>query len=299
MQEELEHSDWKGRTGGTPWMQNFMMKTFRYLPLCLIYFFVAWGALFYMLFNRQGFKWAYRYFRQRRGYGVLKSVGWVYANHFRFGQVVADRFAMYSGKRFKLDVEGQEIFDELERGECGFMQLSSHVGNYELAGYTLVSKYKTLYALMFGGETQQVMSGRSRMFADKRLCMIPMQADLSHIFLLNNALADGQIVSMAGDRVFGSQKHVRCRFMGAEASFPYGPFVMAVQRDVPVLAVFVMKESMSRYRVYVRRMELSGDALPNRKAKVHALAQTFATALEGIMQQYPAQWYNYYDFWKE
>jgi predicted LPLAT superfamily acyltransferase len=29
------------------------------------------------------------------------------------------------------------------------------------------------------------------------------------------------------------------------------------------------------------------------------LAQHFATQLEDIVRHYPAQWFNYYDFWKQ
>lgn len=296
---DLNHTEWKGNTGGKPWMQVFMAKTFRYIPLCILYWCMGWVIPFYMLFSRQGYHWAFQYFHKHRGYNKLKSFIWVYFNHFRMGQVVIDRFAMYSGKRFKIVQDGQELFNELSEQESGFMQLSSHVGNYELAGYSLVSKNKTFTALVFGGETAQVMDGRKEMFADKRLQMVPVSADLSHIFALNNALAEGNIVSMTGDRIFGSQKHVLCDFMGSKARFPMGPYAMAVQRGVPVLAVFVMKESIHTYHIYVRKIQLPEGVTLKRNEKMAALAQSFAHELELVMDKYPAQWYNYYDFWKQ
>lgn len=298
-EERLDHSEWKGTTGGTPWMQRFMVKTFRHMPLFIPYWCMGWVILFYMLFNHQEYLWTYRYFRKRRGFSRLKSFIWVYVNHFRFGQVVVDRFAMYSGKHFELHVEGQELFDELEAGESGFIQVGSHVGNYELAGYTLVAKHKTFNALVFSGETEEVASGRNRMFADKNIKVVPVSPDLSHIFTLNSALADGNIVSIPGDRIFGSPKYLVCDFMGSKARFPLGPYAMAVQRDVPMLAVFVMKESTKRYNVYVRRLELPADKPLKRNEKMAALAQTFATEMEKILDTYPSQWYNYFDFWKD
>jgi predicted LPLAT superfamily acyltransferase len=109
---------------------------------------------------------------------------------------------------------------------------------------------------------------------------------------------------MPGDRIFGSQKSVTCNFLGAPAQFPLGPFALAVQRDVPVLTVFVMKESTWQYRIFIHRLEpadldtttLAPGAV--RKAKMEALARNYAAQLETVVRRYPTQWYNYYDFWQ-
>lgn len=295
MDTKLDHKDWKGTTGGTTWMQKLLVAWFKHSPLCIPYFCMAWMVPFYMIFNHRGYISMYQYFRMRHGYSPLKSFWNVYVNHFRFGQIIIDRFAMYAGKRFNIDVEGQELFDKLDSLEDGFIQLSSHVGNYELAGYSLRPKQKTFNVLVFAGETQQVMNGRAAMFAGKRINMIPVAEDMSHIFKLNSVLSEGNIVSIPGDRVFGSPRYVTCDFMGGKAHFPLGPFAMAVQRNVQMLAVFVMKETMRNYKVYVKKLDIP-DLKRNEKA--NALAQTFANELEKMMRKYPTQWFNYYDFWE-
>lgn len=45
---------------------------------------------------------------------------------------------------------------------------------------------------------------------------------------------------------------MKCNFMGGEASFPLGPFAMATQRGINMLAVFVMKKSIHKYCIYVK-----------------------------------------------
>ena len=80
----------------------------------------------------------YRYFRQRHGYGRLRSAWKTYTNHCLFAQVVLDKFAMYAGRRFRTKLVGYENFLRLAAQPEGFIQLSAHVGNYEIAGYTLV-----------------------------------------------------------------------------------------------------------------------------------------------------------------
>ena len=292
---EPAHSQWSGRTDGTPFMQKALIVLFKVVPLEVIYAVMALVVPFYMLFNRKGYLAMYHFFRQRLGKGWLGAVGHVYLNHFRFGEVVLDRFATYAGVRFKLTIDGNEHFLRLNEGEKGFMMLSSHVGNYEQAGYVLKSDRKSFNALIYSGESATVMNGRKRQFVDSNIHMIPVQADMSHLFLLNSILDEGNIVSMPADRCFGSAQSVGCQFFGAEAQFPLGPFATAVQKEGPALAVMVMKEGTRRYRAFVRPVECD-TTLPHRK-QMAAMAQNFATTLEEIVRRYPHQWYNYFEFW--
>lgn len=278
-------------------MQRTLIRWLRHTPLELPYFCMAWMVPFYMLFNHKGYLAIYHYFRQRHGYGRLKAFGCVYLNHFRFGQIIIDRFAMFAGKRFKLEVKGQELFDELDREEKGFLIISSHVGNYELAGYTLIPKNKTFNALVFAGESEQMMKGRSQMFAGKRINMIPMKEDMSHVFKINSILADGDIVSIAGDRIFGSPRHVAVDFMGGKANFPLGPFALAAQRDIKVLAVFVMKTGIHTYQAKVVKLGIPEAA--KRTEVPGLLATMFAKELETVVREHPEQWFNFFEFWNE
>ena len=275
-------------------MQRSLIRMFRVLPLGALYGCMALVIPFYMLFSK-GFKASYDFYRKRMGYGAVASFFHVYANEFEFGKVVLDRFAAYAGKKFDMEAPRMDLFEELCAGKEGFVQLSSHVGNYEMVGYSLVSP-KRINALVYGGETATVMQNRALLFGATNVTMVPVSEDLSHIFALNNALADGEIVSVPGDRVFGSQKTVRCRFFGEPASFPAGPFTLAAQRDVPVLCVFVMKEGRRKYKVLLERLsELAG---ATRQERIQALADAYASLLEAIVRQSPHQWYNFYDFWK-
>jgi hypothetical protein len=122
---------------------------------------------------------------------------------------------MYAGKEYGFDIEGYEHFAALDTSEEGFMIYSSHVGNYEVAGYSLVSEHKRYNALVYGGESPTVMENRRRMFAGGNINMIVVSDGVSHLYGINNALADGEIVSMPCDRLFGSQKVVGATLLGA------------------------------------------------------------------------------------
>ena len=297
MADTLQHNKWSGKTDGQPWMQRSLIAMFRVLPLWLLYGFMAIVVPFYMIFNRKGYQAMYRFFRDRMGYGRWKSFWSVYANHFRFGQIILDRFGVYAGKKYQFVTEGQELMDELETHPEGFLLLSSHVGNYEIAGYSLKPKNKKFNALVYAGETATVMENRQRILSQNNMSMIPVKDDLSHLFALNAALDNGEMVSMPADRIFGSQKSAECQFFGAKANFPLGAFAMAVQKNVPVLAVFVMKEGMKRYHAYVQ--EVQCDPQVSKREQMGQLAQSFAERLESIVRRYPTQWFNYFDFWAQ
>ena len=292
---EFEHSEWKGRTDGTPWMQRLLILLIRVLPLWLMYGVMGLVIPFYMLFGG-GFHPSYSFFHRRMGYGPLKSFLHVYLNEFGMGMVVLDRFAVYAGKKFRIEEYRKDLFDRLETLPGGFLMLSSHTGCFEMAGYMFVSKVKKIFALVFPGETGTIAKNRGKVFSSTNVEMVPVGPDLSHVFTLNSALADGQIVTMPGDRAFGSGKTVKADFFGAPASFPAGPFTLAAQREVPVLSVFVMKEGVRRYRVYIEELPCEREA--SRREQVSLMAQAYASRMESIVRRYPNQWYNFFDFWK-
>ena len=277
-------------------MIRSLVAIMRVIDRRVIYCFMAIVVPFYMLFNHKGYLAIYRFFRQRLGYGRIKSFFKVYANHYRFGQVIIDRYAAYAGKKFRFELDGNELFLELVNGESGFVQLSSHAGNYEMVGYGLTSANKKINGLFYGGESKVMMDFRRKILALHNVNLIEVNESMSHIFNMNAAIDRGEIVSMTGDRLFGSSKSFRCMFLGKEASFPMGPFALAVQKDVPMLAVFSMREH-GRYKVYVRDIR-QDESLPLR-ARMADMAQHFASELENVVRMYPTQWFNYYDFWKE
>jgi predicted LPLAT superfamily acyltransferase len=298
MSGQLEHEAWRGNTAGMNWMHRTLIWTFKFLNLRFVYLGMAVFVVpFYMLFAHRGYISMYHYFRQRQGYGVWKSFRYVYLNHYRFGQIILDRFAVYAGREFQFEIDGNDQFVELCHGESGFMVLSCHVGNYELAGYAFKATEKRYNALVFSGEAKEVMENRNRVLSRNNIHMIPVSEDMSHLILMSDALSSGEIVSIPADRVFGSPRYVECDFLGSRAHFPLGPYMLAIQRGVPTLAILVMKESAYRYQVYVRRVQTDDRKFASRQEKAANLAQHFAQEVEAVLRQYPEQWFNYYEFW--
>lgn len=286
---------WQGNTDGTPWMHAQLIKALRIIPLPVMY---AGAAVFvvpvYMVVNHAGYLSQYHFARQRLKKSVFASFVHVYRNHCAFAQAILDKFYMFGGGKMELKIDNYDLYKQLASGTEGFVILSAHVGNYEIAGYSLVATDKPFNALVYGGEAEMVKKGRLKVFQGHNIRLIPVSQDMSHLFKINNALADGESVSLPADRLFGSSKNIVCSFMGAKAKFPLGPFMVSVQRDVPVLSIHVLKEKTHCYHVYITRLN-AGEG--NSKERACNLARQFAENLEAIVRKYPTQWYNYYEFW--
>lgn len=277
-------------------MHRNLVRIVRHVPLRLMYGFVAIFVVpFYFAFSK-GYKPMYHYFNRRLGYRPLRAFFSVYRNYCRFSQVILDRFYMFSGGKFDMEVENYHLYQELADGEPGFMILSAHVGCYELAGYTLVATKKRFNALAFGEEAEAIVENRERLFKNTNIRIIPVKDDLSHLFALNEALDNGESVSFPSDRLLGKQRTVECEFLGALALFPMGPFALAAQRDLPVLTVNVMKTSAKSYKVYVNRLQKEGET---RQERINAYVRQYVGHLEEVLRLYPEQWFNYYEFWND
>lgn len=278
-------------------MHRWLIASLRWMDVRLLYAFTTLFVIpICLLLNTNHSRTtAYRYFRHRQGFGRLRAAWSTYLNHCLFSQIVIDRFAVFAGKQFNIEIEGYEFFEQLEAETKGFMIFSSHIGCYEVAGYSLISKTKRFNALVFGGEKATVTKGRQEVLVHNNIRMIPVLEDMSHLFLVNEALDNNEIVSMPADRVIGSAKSITHELLGAEAHFPAGPISVATLKKQDVLAVNVMKVSAKCYKVYVKR--LSYDKQASRKEQMQQLTDSYVKELERKVRQYPLQWFNFYDFW--
>jgi len=292
----MAEKKWGGTTFGNGLMHRWLIGILRVIDTRVIYVLAYLFAITPTLF-KPGFRYTYRFFRDRLGHSSLYALWLAYKNHCLFAQAVIDKFAMYAGRHFDIELEGYEHFLDLAKKPDGFVQLSSHMGNYEIAGYSLVAETKRFNALVYFGEKKEVMENRDRLFTHANIHMIPIMPDMSHLFEISGALANGETVSIPADRIWGSQKYVPVNFLGREAHLPMGPFQVVALRGVEALTVHVMKESSKKYKIYVT--PLSYDKQAPRKEQICQLAKGYTEELERIVKLYPTQWYNYFDFWNQ
>jgi predicted LPLAT superfamily acyltransferase len=289
---------WKGVTGGGNFGQKFLIFLFKHCDVRVGYFFMYLTIPFYILFGRKARKAVMHYFQKVYGYKSLKALWNTWKTYNNFGKIIMDRFSMFSGQKhkFKIQENGNENFYRLAAQKSGFMMVGSHTGNFEICGYLLKQNIKKIYALVYGGESEILKRQRFMQFCENNVEMVAVENDMSHLFKINAALENGDIVTMPADRALGSKKTIKCKFGLSEAEFPTGPFSVAAIRGVPVLAVFVFREKTYQYKLIVK--ELKADEEPVARKKAALLAQKFAAELEEQIKNYQCQWFNFFEFFE-
>lgn len=195
-------------------------------------------------------------------------------------------------KNFTYNFEGEQYLMEMASGQNGGILISAHVGNWEIAGHLLKRLQTRINIVMYDGEYQKIKDYLSAVMSERKVNIIPVKDDFSHIFLISNALINKEIICMHADRYVKGSKVVNKSFMGGHAEFPLGPFKLATRFKVPVSFVFAMKETDSHY-------QLSATPLKIYHEDEDELIADYVKILEEKIKQYPEQWFNYYQFWKQ
>lgn len=275
-------------------MQQSLIRMFRHINPVVLYPIVGIWVLGYICFAPSGTRGIWQYWTHR---GAKHRALNLYLTYLEFGKAILDRFAAYSGRTINVRIEGSDILKRLNASPQGYIVLSSHIGNQELAGYTFRPE-KPMYVSVYMGDTETVQSNRRAMFERQGLRLLPMRPDGSHVIDMHNVLSEGNILSIHADRLFYHSKSLRTPIFGEEALYPEGPFRIAVAESVPVVSLFFMRERMDTYTLHVR--ELTDGRLPgkNKREQSEELLHRYVRANEQMLDRYPRQWFHFYEFWK-
>jgi predicted LPLAT superfamily acyltransferase len=290
---------WQGRTHGGTLGQKGLFIFFSIFSLSVGYLILPVFVVFYMIFSRRGFNAIWFYYRKIWGFGLFKSLRRIYKNHYLFGQNLLDKYVIYTGRKnpFKITITGEELFDEVLNSPKSALMVSSHLGNFEILGYLLNQDKKKINAIIYGGENPVIQQYREKVLSMHNIHQIPAMPDMSHIFAINEVIRKGEILSMPCDRVFTGNKSEEFDFMGKPASFPTGAFILAAKFNIPVLTLYVLKDSYKHYHVIINRIDNITDINLSGNEKVHRLVSNYVADLESVLKKYPDQWYNYFKFW--
>ncbi|MBK8158052.1 MAG: hypothetical protein IPK59_04465 [Rhodospirillaceae bacterium] len=115
---------------------------------------------------------------------------------------------------------------------------------------------------------------------------------------LKERVEHGAWVVIAGDRVpVGSARVTRLPFLGHEAPFSEGPYILASILECPVYTLFCTRQGDH----FVLDVEKLADRIDlprhQRQAALRRHAEIFVGRLEQYAVRNPLQWYNFFDFW--
>jgi KDO2-lipid IV(A) lauroyltransferase len=188
-------------------------------------------------------------------------------------------------------------FERVDRsGSHGLILLTAHIGNIELGAVVLRATYEyPLAVVLLPEHDPRVHQYRLDMRSKIGIATIEVRQDADTALRIRRFLSEGGAVAMVADRPLGRDR-VEVEFFGRPTAFLRSPAIMAYLSGAPMVPSFILRQPDGRYAglaldpIHVPR---TGD----REAAVQTAMQTFATALEGVVRQYPHLWYNFYPYW--
>ena len=293
-------ASWKGQSRGNLLGYKIFVTLLKNFGLRPAYFLLRFVALYFFIFSPASFRNIYTVYRHRLKFGFFKSVLFVYRNYYTFGQVLLDKTATLAGFRskFTFDFDGEQYLRKIAAERTGCLLISAHLGNFEMAGHMLERLETRVNIIMLDAEYQRIRNYLSSI-TQKSFHVIAIREDNAHVFEINSALENKEILCIHGDRYLEGSKTLEFEFFGEKAKFPTGPFYLAMKYGIPVSFVFAMKEGKSHYHFYAtppKHYNQQGN-MARRDELLRTIIQDYIEQVEQKLRQYPEQWFNYYNFW--
>lgn len=228
--------------------------------------------------------------RLRRSFRTILAFAWCFCERYRL-LAFPDAFTSV--------IDGEEYWRQINASPHGAVVVTAHIGPWENATQfgaaamtrrihvvrekeidpraqemvrDILAKMRGNYVTHFSGE-------------DPRLSL-----------MLADALRDGDLVALQGDRPRAGGRSVTAQIFGRPMPLPIGPAALARSAGVPIVPVFNFRDGRFRMRTVVRRpftVAQSGD----RGADIAAAVNHLAGEIEWAIRQHPHQWFCFRNLW--
>lgn len=246
----------------------------------------------------------------RRAYkarGIEYQPGWfaTFKHAFGFARRTVDTFAAWVGgiDERRMVASDKREPDLVAHSGQGILLIVSHLGNIDISRALLDdaqrSRIKVLVHTIHAEKFARVL----REFRPDAMGSTIQVTDIDPgtMFLLKEAIERGDWVALAGDRtpVLAEERISMVPFLGHDAPFPQGPYIIAHLLECPVYLMFCIRQE-GLYRLYFERFA-DRISLPrhDRQDAIAAWAARYAQRLESFSLIDPFQWYNFFDFWQK
>lgn len=306
-QESAEQNLWwkKQERGGVFFLRLslFLSQILPEFALKLIVKIVVW---FYYIFSKNERKNIAEFRRnlsEFAGAQTLKKTS-VFSHFEAFGGAICDKFRVWKGK-IKDDeleiIDLERIKSELIGAQKGQILLTAHLGNVEICkalaarvkGFRMVILTYDENSRKFNEVLREISQndGSVRMMAVNKL-------DVAAMLELKNIVESGEHIGIMGDRTpLGGDKAARVKFLGKEASFNYGPYLIAGILGVKISSLWCQKIG-GKFRIELVPLASAVKLGRDKAAAARQYLQIYVRELENRCKQTPTQWFNFFDFWR-
>jgi predicted LPLAT superfamily acyltransferase len=238
-----------------------------------------------------------------RVYGRPARFTECYRHILCFARVTLDRVFLLMGAHdaFAVNRTGSHHLAQLSAEKRGAVLVGAHLGSFEAMRAGAQREQFPINIVGHFENARMINALLGQLNAEATARVIHVGNDpVGFATTVRERLEAGEMVAILADRVGLNDKHVVVRFMGEDAAFPTGPFLLAHALKRPVYLVFGLYFEPNRYELFCEPFAERVD-LPRgeRQAALAALVQRYAERLEHYARMAPDNWFNFYDFWKK
>ncbi len=239
---------------------------------------------------------------------VLGPCGWwerqrrIYRTFWSFAWCLSERYERLSTERtFRVEVEGFANWEKRLDANRGIILVTAHVGNWEVGSMLPESHEVRRVHVVREAETdpraQAFISELLARQADERY-VTHFAADPQLGMLLLDALREGDIVALQGDRPRSGGRMLRGSLFGRPFPLPVGPAALARATGAVIVPVFVFRFGRRYYRCWVDD-PITVESTADRQGDVERAVLRFNRSLEGAIRRHPYQWFCFRRLWNE
>jgi len=259
-------------------------------------------CLHYLIFDQSAVSNALSYIRRRfPDNGFFKNRLEVYRLFISQGKQLIDRAAVLSNKNlFDIQLKGYaQLKRLLEDKNSGFVLLTAHLGNWQIALTTLKEMAKPVYLIMRPEDNAAVKDSLNIDAEDSFIKNISPEGYLGGVVEAMQVLKEGNIVSIMGDRKYGFEA-LEISFLKDKAYFPFGAFSLAASSNCPVVVLLSAKLANNKYIVDVSHILYPRyNSNKDKREQLKTYVQEFANILDDYVAEYPYQCFLFHDVWNK
>jgi predicted LPLAT superfamily acyltransferase len=290
------------------WGMRFLLRVYLLFGRTVLQWFLYPVVSYYWLANKPGREASRDYLKrvaqlspESNLSGNLKDS---YRHFISFANAIIDKLAAWSGALRMTDVNYQgrdSLLAQIKTGK-GAVLLGSHLGNLEvcrvIADLDDAPRINVLVHTKHAEKFNRLLKQTNENSGLNLIQVTDISAATA--MLLSDKIDNGELVIITADRtsVSPNPRISRAEFLGADASFPQGPFVLASLLKCPVYTLFCLKQNGKQAIYFEHFSDMLTFSRKNREQAVQQIVQRYAERLEHYCLMEPLQWFNFFDFWR-
>jgi predicted LPLAT superfamily acyltransferase len=294
---------WTARSIGSAFQHNIFYSIIRLGGRRWAYFILMFVVAWYVLF-RPSVRKRCRFYLERRfpGANPLRVLLNCYQLSLALGKVLVDRavLGILGPEMLNCSLSGREELNTLLAEGHGLILVTSHVGCWQL-GMASLGKLDSPVNLLIHREEGDV----DRHFFEHG-CQAPPYRIIDPTGYLGGTLEmlgvleSQELLCIMGDRAMGgSGSTIAVDFLGGAVPVPFSPYKLASVTGAPIAVIFPHQSGVDSYALRVARIIRVPENLGRAPSAYKPYAEQYIQALETFVQDYPFQFFNFFDMWTE